>query len=338
MRVVEDALDDRLLLGVHPEAVHGERLLFLVEQAQTHAFGVDRRDGRDADVENVAVGLEVDAAVLRQPALRDVEARHDLEARDDRVLEAQKVLRQRHRHEQAVDPVADAQLALLRFEMDVRRGVSDGLADDVAHESHDGGIGIHDLVRPLGILHRSEVLAGILEAARADAKMLQYELVDAVRLCEMPPDRPRRECAHPVEDSLVWRPRSGEMKDGSRIRRGGCLGLFRRRAGGVRAGDGDRHDLVIVHQAGGQEGERSPVGPDVGRDLHPGGAGDKRQHVALGQGESRDNGGDPLASRRLEHRLPLLLSQPVGKRGREGLLYQLIHDVAARCGLIASAA
>ena len=111
-----------------PEPVHRERLLLLVEQAQAHALGVDRRDGGDADVEHDAVGLEGDAAVLRQPALGDVQPRHDLEARDDRVLEAQQVLRQGHGHEQAVDAVADAQLALLRLEMDVGGGVGDRLA------------------------------------------------------------------------------------------------------------------------------------------------------------------------------------------------------------------
>ena len=51
--------------------------------------------------------LELDASVLRQAALGDVELRHDLEARGDRVLQLQRRLH--HLVEHAVDAVADAE-------------------------------------------------------------------------------------------------------------------------------------------------------------------------------------------------------------------------------------
>ena len=212
VRVVEHADDHGLLLGVHAQPVHGERLLLLVQQAQAHALGVDGGDGGDADVERTADGLEVDATVLREAALGNVEARHDLEARDDGVLEAQQVLRQRHGHEQAVNAVADAELALLRLEVDVGGGVGDGLADDVAHEAHDGGVLVDRLVGARQILGRGELLAGILEAAGADAVVFDDKLVHAVGQRQVPAERPRGEGADPVEHDLVGRPGGGQMQ------------------------------------------------------------------------------------------------------------------------------
>ena len=50
------------------------------------------------------------------------------------------VFRHGHGDEQAVDAVADAELAFLRLEMDVGRLVLDGLRDDVGDEAHDGGV------------------------------------------------------------------------------------------------------------------------------------------------------------------------------------------------------
>ena len=88
MGELEDALDGGLLGGIHAQPVHGVGLAAEVEQAQAHALGVDGRDGGDADVERIAPGLEVDAPVLRQAFFRDVEPRHDLEARDDGILVA----------------------------------------------------------------------------------------------------------------------------------------------------------------------------------------------------------------------------------------------------------
>ena len=142
VRVLED-LDDLGALGlVHAQALHGVGLLLLVEEAERDALGVDRRDGGDADVEGVVAGAVVDAAVLGEALLGDIEARHDLEARDDGVLVAEEVLRHGHGHEEAVHAVADAELALLGFKMDVGRGVVDRLLDHLAHETHDGGIGV----------------------------------------------------------------------------------------------------------------------------------------------------------------------------------------------------
>ena len=61
-----------------------ERDAALVEDPQHDALAVHRRHGRDAQVDLLALHAQLDAAVLRQPALGDVEVRHDLDARDHR--------------------------------------------------------------------------------------------------------------------------------------------------------------------------------------------------------------------------------------------------------------
>ena len=170
MRVVEDLADGGLLFGVHADAVHVVGLLALVEETQRDRLRVDRRDRRDADIEDVLAVAEVDAAVLRQAAFRDVEARHDLQTRDDRVLEAGEVVRQRDRDEDAVDAVADAQVVLLRLEVDVRRAFGDGLRQDFGDEAHDRGV-LVGLVGG-GDFGGGKVVAFVFEAAGAHAVIL----------------------------------------------------------------------------------------------------------------------------------------------------------------------
>ena len=60
------------------------------EQAQHHFFAVHGRHDRNAQVDGRAANGDLDAAVLRQPALGDVEAGHDLEARDDGGAQAER--------------------------------------------------------------------------------------------------------------------------------------------------------------------------------------------------------------------------------------------------------
>ena len=89
---------------------------------------MQRRQHRDTEVD-VAVAAAVDeprldAAVLRQPLLGDVEARHDLHARDDRVA-----ILQRRRHDRlqlAVDAEPDPHLFLVRLDVDVARALLNG--------------------------------------------------------------------------------------------------------------------------------------------------------------------------------------------------------------------
>ena len=74
--------------SLHADLAQVELHRALVEDTHDDAFAVDHRDDRHADVDLAALHLQLDAAVLRQALLGDVQPRHDLQAADDRRLES----------------------------------------------------------------------------------------------------------------------------------------------------------------------------------------------------------------------------------------------------------
>ena len=121
------------------ELGHVELQVPLVEEPQHHLLAEERRQRRDAEVHLPAAShLELDAAVLRQPPLGDVQLGHDLEPRDDRVAQLHRRLH--HFVEHAVDAVADAELLLVGLDVDVRRVALDGVGEDQVHELDDRGV------------------------------------------------------------------------------------------------------------------------------------------------------------------------------------------------------
>ena len=113
---------------------------------------------RDAEVHLAALAeLQLDAPVLREAPLGDVERRHDLDAARDRVLQLE-----RRRHlldEHAVDAVAHAELLLVRLDVDVARALLDGVEEDHVDEADDG-----------------RVLARLLELEEVDVVVVAGEL------------------------------------------------------------------------------------------------------------------------------------------------------------------
>ena len=103
-----------------------------------------------------AFELQVDPAVLRDPALGDVETRHDFQTRDHRALQRLDVFRHRHLDQAAVDPVADAQVGGQRLDVDVGRALVERLADDLVDELDDAGLLVVVLVDDVRL-----VLAGL---------------------------------------------------------------------------------------------------------------------------------------------------------------------------------
>ena len=74
------------------------------------------------------VDADLDAAVLRQALLGDVQVAENLDARNDRRLKALDLRRHRHLLQHAVDAVADAQLVFERLEVNVGGAQLDGVA------------------------------------------------------------------------------------------------------------------------------------------------------------------------------------------------------------------
>ena len=85
----------------------------------------------------LVVGLQIDAAVLRQAALGDVHVRHDFQARDDGRLQHAQLRRHRDFVQDAVDAVTNAQIVLQRLDVNIRGALDDRFADDLVDELDD---------------------------------------------------------------------------------------------------------------------------------------------------------------------------------------------------------
>ena len=144
----------------------------LVEHAHHDAFAVQHRNDRHADVDLAARHAQLDAAVLRHALLGDVQPGHDLQAADDRRLEAIDLRRHRLALQHAVDAVADLQPRLLRLDVNVARPRLDRLRQDLVHQPHD-----RRLLGHLGILRSVEL------------HFLQHLDVAQLQLAAAPPGR-----------------------------------------------------------------------------------------------------------------------------------------------------
>jgi hypothetical protein len=124
-----------------------------------------RRQRRHAQVDRTPAHRELDAAVLRQPRLGDVEIGHDLDARDQRLREMRR--RRLELEQRTVDAVADLEVPFERLEVHVGGLVADRLVEHVVQQFDDG--------RRLG--HRGLVLEVDLAALLLQ---LGHELVHAL--------------------------------------------------------------------------------------------------------------------------------------------------------------
>ena len=108
----------------------------LVQQPQHGHLAVDRGCRGDTHVQ-LSVGVAHRyLAVLGAARLGDVHPRDDLDARDERRVDGDG---QGHDVVQdAVDPEPDADLVLLRLDVDVRGAVTSGLPDEQVDGAHDG--------------------------------------------------------------------------------------------------------------------------------------------------------------------------------------------------------
>ncbi len=102
----------------------------------TAVLAVDRRHDRDAEVDRASPDAQLEAPVLRDALLGDVELRHDLDARDDGAV-VPLVDRLHRLVEHAVDPVLDDDDVLLRLDVDVRGAALDRVEDDRVDELDD---------------------------------------------------------------------------------------------------------------------------------------------------------------------------------------------------------
>ena len=80
--------------------------------------------------------MQIHATVLRQTPLGDVHVRHHFQARDDGCLQHAQLRRNRDLMQNPIDPIADAQIVFERLDMNIRRTLHYGFADNLIHELH----------------------------------------------------------------------------------------------------------------------------------------------------------------------------------------------------------
>jgi len=246
---------------VKPEIAQLDEIAGLLQQTQRNRFAVSRRHRGHADVDVIIVEPHADAAVHRQPLLRDIQVRHDLDARDDRRLEPVELRRHVHLVKHAVNPVPDAQLILHRLDMDICRALTVRFRDNLVHELHDRGLG-PDLVHidlgdrgQIGVHRVAAVLNHLFDRVGAHAIILLNCLVDLFARAERHPHRAARRQPQAVRHPGVERITSDHRQH---------TVLHRQ-----------RQHVVLVHRARRQPGERLIRRPRL-RQLGVG----KSQHLA----------------------------------------------------------
>ena len=120
---------------VQAELVDAGGEIGFVQHAQHDLLAVHRGHDGNAQVVVLAADADAHAPVLRQAALGDVQAAHDLEARGQRQLHL--LGRRRRVHQHAVDAVAQPQRLLERLDVDVAGAVFDGLDQDEVGQFDD---------------------------------------------------------------------------------------------------------------------------------------------------------------------------------------------------------
>src|SRR5581483_5427075 len=138
-------LEDRLLelrerLRLEAELRHVEAEVVLVEQTKDDLLSEQRRQNRDAEVELFVLVLELhlqlDASVLREALLGDVELRQNLHARGDRVPQFEG--RIHDLVQDAVDAEPYAILLLVRLDVNVGCAALDRVGENEVAQFDDG--------------------------------------------------------------------------------------------------------------------------------------------------------------------------------------------------------
>jgi hypothetical protein len=132
---LDDLLELLVVVLLEAEVLDADADAVRPQDTQHARLAVVRGQRADAEVDVVLVDAELDAAVLREALLGDVDAGHDLDAADQRGLHLDRDAVALDAL--AVDAVADADAVLHRLDVDVARPVAHGLGDHRLHELDD---------------------------------------------------------------------------------------------------------------------------------------------------------------------------------------------------------
>jgi hypothetical protein len=124
--LVDGPLEVAQGLGVEAKLGHVELEVGFVEEAEDDLLAKEGGEAGDAEVHLFALAeLELDAAILGEAALGDVEGAHDFNAARDGVLHLERGVH--FFGEDAIDAVSDAELFFVRLDVDVAGALFDGV-------------------------------------------------------------------------------------------------------------------------------------------------------------------------------------------------------------------
>ena len=112
-----------------------------IEQTHHDALAIQRGQRGNAQIHFAAQRLDLDAAVLRQAALGDIELGHQLDARDHGGLQFAR--RRFLIVEHAIDAIADAELFFERLHVDIAGALLDRLRDHGVDQPDDRRLAGH---------------------------------------------------------------------------------------------------------------------------------------------------------------------------------------------------
>jgi len=240
---------------VHPHAAKRELHALFVEHTHHDPFAVQHGDHGDADVDLASGDLELDAAVLGDPFLGDVQPGHDLQTADDGRLEAVDFRRHGLRLQHAVDPVADFQSRRLRLDVDVAGPGFHGLGEDLVDQPDDRGLlgrlGVFRLI-PLDLVeHFHAAVALVLPGHQAVDRLGRHAQVGLYQLCQL--GRYGQDRQHAEARGRAHRVQGVEVE--------GVAGGYNQRALFVP----ERKDVVAVDQLDGEVFQDRQIDPGLGK-------------------------------------------------------------------------
>ncbi len=217
------------------------------------------------------MGLDLEAAVLRQALLSDVHAGQNLDAADHRVLEAADLRRDVRVAQHAVHAVPHDELALERLEVNVAGALADGLDQDFVDQLDDRGVLGHLHVEIGGLDFR---FVDDLDAVALGDHGVQHIAADAVERLDHAVDVGFR-CEHGLDRQADVGAQLVNRVNAVRI--AGCNA-------DALAVAAHGHDVVLVHEAAGDEFEQLLVDVRLGQldDRHRELVAVLAQHVLLG--------------------------------------------------------
>ena len=133
--LVDEHVHLRPVVVAQADAIERQLHVAPVEHTHHDALAVHGGEHGDAEIDRIPVDVHLDAAVLGQAALGDVELRQHLDARDDG--HRQLLGRRREFIQHAIDAVAHPELVLERLHVDVAGLVPDRIHQVPVDQTHD---------------------------------------------------------------------------------------------------------------------------------------------------------------------------------------------------------